>query len=78
MIQKKISVRSHSGYKADEYPYSFVFEDREYTVNEITDRWYQGENDPDFPASDYFRVETPGGSFLLKHEIKSDVWYLCK
>lgn len=74
----QITVKSHSGYKADEYPYSFVYEDNEYIIDQVTDRWYQGETNPEFPVSDYFKAETTEGSFILKHELNSDHWFLCK
>lgn len=72
-----VKVESHSGYKADEYPESFVHEDIRFEIHEITDRWYQGDRDPDVPVADYFKVETTcGKQFLLKHEIGNDQWYV--
>jgi hypothetical protein len=72
-----IKVESQSGYKADEYPRRFLYDGISYDVTEITARWYQGDIDPDVPVSDYFRVETTSGrQFLIKHEIRNDLWYL--
>ena len=72
-----VEVKSHSGYKSDEYPLSFELDFTEYSINEITDRWYQGESDPQFPASNYFRVKTASGDeYILKHEVKKDKWFL--
>ncbi|MGE5406671.1 MAG: hypothetical protein ACM3NR_03075 [Methanosarcina sp.] len=73
----QISVKSHSGYKADEYPLSFIHRDKEYMISEIADRWYQADSNPEFPESGYFKVVTPDGTFIMKHEVKSDNWYLC-
>ncbi len=73
-----VHVECHSGYKADEYPKSFLHDDTCYEITGITDRWYQGDTNPEFPVSDYFRVETTDGKqFILKHEIRKDIWYLC-
>lgn len=73
-----ISVRCHSGYKADECPKSFLHDDTRYEIIAITDRWYQGEIDPDIPVSDYFKVETADRkNYILKHDLEKDIWYLC-
>lgn len=73
----KIEVKCHSGYKADEYPIFFYWENTKFEINEILDRWYQGETNPDFPASDYFKVRTPDEKiYILMHEKQSDEWYL--
>lgn len=74
-----ITVTTHSGYKADEYPKRFTWEDRDHEIIEILDRWYQGDVNPEFPAADYFKVGTAEGwHFILKHEIADDSWFLCK
>jgi hypothetical protein len=73
-----IKVECHSGYKADEYPNCFYRDESRYEIIEITDRWYQGDRDPEIPVSDYFKVETAaGGPFILKHDLEKDDWYLC-
>jgi len=72
-----IKVECHSGYKADEYPKCFYRDASRFEIMEITDRWYQGYNDPEIPVSDYFKVDTvSGGPYILKHELENDVWYL--
>lgn len=72
-----IKVVCHSGYKADEYPISFYWKDERFDISEVTDRWYQGDIDPDIPAADYFKVRTTNEEqFILKHEIPGDIWYL--
>jgi len=73
-----INVECHSGYKADEYPEIFIYEDSKYEIKDITDRWYQGELNPEFPTADYFKVLTiERKEFILRHEKESDKWYLC-
>lgn len=72
-----IQVESHSGYKADEYPRCFYWYGKRYDISQITDRWYQADSDPKYPAANYFKVITADdGQFLIKHEIASDQWYL--
>jgi hypothetical protein len=74
-----ISVECYSGYKADEYPKCFFFDGSRYEIKAIIDHWYQGDLNPDFPVSDYLKVETTEGQqFLLKHELQNDLWYLCQ
>ena len=74
-----IEVECHSGYKADEYPKSFILDNQKFDVHEITDRWYQAHSDPEYPASDYFKVDTTVGlQFILKHDLETDRWYVCK
>jgi hypothetical protein len=72
-----IKVECHSGYKADEYPKCFYLDENRFEIIEITDRWHQGDRDPEIPAADYFKVETSGGGqFILKHDLGRDHWYL--
>jgi len=73
-----VKVECYSGYRADEYPKTFIFENTRYEVKEIIDRWYQGDLNPEFPVSNYFKVATScGNMFILKHEPESDDWYIC-
>lgn len=73
-----INVESYSGYKADEYPMCFYWNNDRHEITGILDQWYQGERDPTVPVSDYFRVETSGGeTYILKHDLSADTWYLC-
>jgi hypothetical protein len=73
-----ITVECHSGFKADEYPKCFFWESVRFEIDEIVDRWYQGNLNPDFPAANYFKVRTTDNNiYILKHETKRDIWYLC-
>ncbi|HEY4789512.1 MAG TPA: hypothetical protein VIH57_25855 [Bacteroidales bacterium] len=72
-----VKVESHSGYKADEYPICFYLNDEKIEIKEITDRWYQGDLNPEWPVANYFKVLTISGSqYLLRHEIEKDIWYI--
>ena len=78
-----VKVECHSGFKADEYPRKFTWDQVEFEITDIIDRWYEGYNSPASPAShaspavNYYKVKTDlKGSFLLKHELGDDKWYL--
>ncbi len=72
-----IIVECHSGYKADEYPMCFYLGENKFDIIEITDRWYQGDLNPEWPASNYFKVETTSGKqFIIKHDLEKDLWYI--
>ena len=72
-----IEVESYSGYKADEYPKCFYWENKKFEIKEILDRWYQGSLNPRWMVANYFKVLTNcGRQFILKHETEIDEWYL--
>ncbi|MDO8928430.1 MAG: cytoplasmic protein [Bacteroidota bacterium] len=72
-----IKVECHSGYKADEYPICFYWENIKFEISEISDRWYQIRATPNAPVANYFKVRTAGKSkYILKHELKSDQWFV--
>lgn len=71
-----VKVECYSGYKADENPRCFYLNDELFIITEITDRWYQGDINPEIPAADYFKVMTlVKRQFILKHDIENDRWY---
>jgi len=73
----KIEVECHSGYKADEYPKRFYWNNISFDIAEIADRWYQRGHDPAMPDADYFKVRTIDDKvYILRHEIENDIWYL--
>jgi hypothetical protein len=74
-----IEVQCHSGYRADEYPICFYWNHERYDILEIMDRWYQGELNPEWPVSNYFKVNTTrGGPCIIRHVITTDDWFLCR
>ena len=74
-----IKVECHAGYKADEYPVCFYWDNNRYELEEITDRWYQTDLSPEWPASEYFKVSTAQGrQYIIKHDLETDEWYLCR
>jgi hypothetical protein len=72
-----VKVECHSGYKADEYPKRFWWDSVQFEITEILDRWYQGDNSPEFPAANYFKIRTTNDkTFILKQELQNGNWYL--
>ena len=75
----RIKVECHSGYKADEYPKCFFWNNNRIEIHEITDRWYQGEGHSEWPVSNYFKVDTSDGKqYIIKHDLEADEWHLCQ
>jgi hypothetical protein len=75
----EVKVECYSGYKADEYPICFYHDDQRFEILEIIDRWYQRENNPQWPVSNYFKADTECGKrCILKHDLETDKWYLCQ
>ncbi len=71
-----IRVECYAGYKADESPRRFFWQDRWVEIEEIVDRWHQGGVDLEWPVADYFRVVVADKSqYLLKHDLESGDWY---
>lgn len=74
-----IQVQCYAGYKADESPRRFRWENGWIEVREIRDRWYQGQRDPEWPVADYFKVVGDDGhEYLLRHDRESDEWCLAQ
>jgi hypothetical protein len=72
-----IQVDCYAGYKGEEAPRSFLWNDRRYQVEEIVDRWYQASRDPQIPACDYFRVRAADGAlFVLRMDREASAWHL--
>ena len=74
---RSIEVQCHAGHKADESPRRFRPHDRWIEIEQITDRWYQGSGNPEWPIADYFKVaDLTGRTYLLRHDREVDMWYL--
>ncbi|MFA5330476.1 MAG: cytoplasmic protein [Prolixibacteraceae bacterium] len=72
-----VQVECHSGYKADEYPVCFYWQNVKYEISEIADRWFQAAHTEAGPVANYFKVKTKGKQeFILKYEIVGDRWFL--
>jgi len=74
-----VKVECHSGYKTDEYPKRFYWNQNVFEIQEIIDRWYQSDNHPEYAVSNYFKVRTKEGhEYLLQHVIEKEIWFLCR
>ena len=74
-----IVVESYAGYKADEYPISFYWNDKKFEIKEISDRWYQSDLTVEWLVVNYFKVRTTTDmQCIIKHDIEIDKWYLVK
>jgi hypothetical protein len=62
-----VRVECYAGYKADERPFRFFAEGREYYIQKLLNRWSS-------PGVDGFRVRTPHGVFNLRHNLIDDTW----
>jgi len=72
---ENIDVSTHSGFKADERPLSFIWRGHEYLIEEIFDRWYEEGREPGSPALSYFKVRTcDGANYLLRYHSLFDSW----
>jgi len=75
MPYERIEVECYSGYRVNERPLAFIFEDRRWKVEEIIDRWYEGALDSGEPLLDYFKVRTTEGRvFLLRYNSLFNAW----
>jgi hypothetical protein len=72
-----IQVESYADHKADEVPQRFVLEEQSVEIEEVLDRWYQVEHQPEWPRATYFKVRgADQREYLLKHDEEDDQWYL--
>jgi hypothetical protein len=72
-----VQVICHSGYKADEYPTAFYWDTLRFEIEEILDRWYQGDQNSEFLQANYYKVRTSDQKvYILRHELTADTWYL--
>ena len=72
---EQIGVSTHSGFKADERPVSFIWRGQEYRVQQVIDRWYEGGMNPGSPALNYFKVRADNGSqYLIRYNALFDAW----
>ena len=70
-----ISVECYSGFRADERPVAFTFQERRREIAEIIDRWYEGGLKAGSPQANYFKVRTTEGTlFLLRYLSLFDSW----
>ncbi|MBN2033953.1 MAG: hypothetical protein JW836_11805 [Deltaproteobacteria bacterium] len=68
----KVEVAAYSGYKSNERPLYFIFNDRKLDVIDIIDRWYGVQHDYYKLLADDCKI------YLLKWHRMHDLWFLVK
>lgn len=69
---KRIHVMGYSGYRLNERPLYFVFENHRLEVENVIDHWHGQDYD-------YFKVAADNGRiYLLKWHRVDDVWFVVK
>ena len=71
---KPATVECYSGYKVNERPVAFFYQDRRWEISEILDRWYEGGIEPERTIVDYFKVKADGEVFILRYAAETDTW----
>lgn len=75
MNYDKIQVECYSGDKINESPKAFIHRGHRWEVQEIADRWYEGDIDSTGPETSYFKVKTVEGRiFILRYLSLFDSW----
>ncbi len=65
-----IKVRSHAGYKAEEYPQAFSIGSRSFRVKKILDRWYGTDHA-------YFKIRADDENlYILRYNSAMNSWEL--
>jgi hypothetical protein len=78
-VFEEIEVECYAGYKGEETPRAFVYQEKRYAIVEVLDRWYEGGLDPKDLRHDYFRVKTEDGEiFLIRYTPRFQAWTLCR
>ena len=73
---KKIKVETYSGYKYDERPESFVWENKKFKVKRILENYYEKDG-VESKLFNVFIIETlEGYIFNLYYQTNEDKWFL--
>jgi len=70
-----IRVTCYEGYKANEFPRSFVWMGRTYNITKVVDRWYEGSLNEKSEVLDYFKVQADdGNTYIICRNRLFDSW----
>jgi uncharacterized protein (DUF2126 family) len=77
-----VKIECHSGFKADEYTKYIYHHEKRLEIQQIFDRWYQGESNPEWLVSNYFKVDTikdfyQAGLVQTNHTNEKPSMYFC-
>ena len=72
-----IQVECYAGYKANETPRAFIYQERRYNILEIIDRWYEGGRKSGIPQLNYYKVRTEDNrQYIIRYNCIFDTWAL--
>ena len=75
MIYEQIDVVSYCGYRPNERPISFVFQEKTWEVIEILERWHEGSKKAGAPTYSFFKINTiSGNQFILRYNNRYKTW----
>jgi hypothetical protein len=74
---ENIQVGCYAGYKANEVPREFTYQDRRYKILEVLDRWYEEGEESGAPQLDYYKVKTDDNrEYIIRYNHQTDTWSL--
>jgi hypothetical protein len=75
MIYEQIEVVSYCGYRPNERPLSFVYQDKKWEVKDILERWHEASQKAGAPTYSFFKVVTLSGDhFILRYNTRYKTW----
>ena len=75
MIFEQIKVISYCGYRPNERPISFNFQDKKWEVKEILERWHEGSLKAGAPTYSFFKIITfTENHFTLRYNNRYKTW----
>jgi hypothetical protein len=78
-VFEETTVECYAGYKGEETPRAFLYQNRRFEILEILDRWYEGGIDPAGITHDYFKVKTADeGTLVLRYTPRFQAWTVCR
>jgi hypothetical protein len=74
-IFQLIDVESYSGFRPDERPLKFEYNNQQYFIDDILDHWYEGTERAGSANYKYFKVHTEDGKmFILRYNMRYRTW----
>ena len=75
MLYEQIDVISYCGYRINERPISFNFQNKNWEVKEIVERWHEGSLKAGAPIYSFFKIVTFSGNyFTLRYNNRYKTW----
>jgi hypothetical protein len=72
-----VKVHAYSGYKANEKPLAFEYQNQKFKIDKIIDQWYEGGVTRGRTIFIYFKILTLDGIiYFLRYDPVQDSWEL--